>query len=137
MGGTIRMGHRTMAGGRIGRRPALAAALIGLVLAGAGLVPAIAADQGSGSDGRPAKAESARVARKKTADSLDRLVVKMAKPGGRDEEEALAASVGGRHGGRIRPGVFRVDVPKGEGRAAARKLRQNRSVAYVEDDVRF
>ncbi|MEW6471854.1 MAG: S8 family serine peptidase [Actinomycetota bacterium] len=130
-----------MAGGRIARRPALAAALVGLVLAGAGLVPAIAVDQGSGNDtsapSSKAPKESARAARKKVVDKLDRLVVKMAKAGGRQDEDALAASVGGRHGGRIRPGVFRVDVPRGEGPAAARKLRQNRSVAHVEDDVRF
>ena len=126
------MGHRTTAGRRIARRPALAAALVGLVLAGAGLVPAIAADQEPA-----AKAGSARPARKKVADKLDRLVVKMAKAGSRQGEEALAASVGGRHGGRIRPGVFRVDVPKGEGPSATRKLRQNRSVVHVEDDIRF
>src|SRR5438552_18411144 len=52
VGGTT-LGHRTVAGGRIGRRPALAAALIGLVLAAAGLVPAIA-DQGSGRASSPA-----------------------------------------------------------------------------------
>src|SRR5207248_9025174 len=45
LGGTILVGHRTVAGGRKARRPALAAALVGLVLAGAGLVPAIAANQ--------------------------------------------------------------------------------------------
>src|SRR5581483_6429567 len=78
LGGTIRMGHRTMAGRGIARRPALAAALVGLVLAGAGLVPAIAADQGSGdgSAGKSsaAKAGPARAARKKVADTADRLV---------------------------------------------------------------
>ncbi|HTC80721.1 MAG TPA: S8 family serine peptidase, partial [Acidimicrobiia bacterium] len=55
--------------------------------------------------------------------------------GTRDAEDALAASVGGRHAGRVRPGVFDIDVAKGQGPAAARKLRQNTSVAHVEADV--
>jgi hypothetical protein len=61
----------------------------------------------------------------------------MTSPGGRDAEDALSASVGGRHGGRVRPGVFDVDVPQGQGPSAARKLKQNSSVAHVESDVRF
>jgi subtilisin family serine protease len=131
LGGTITLGHRTVAGGRTGRRPVLAAALIGLVLAGAGLVPAIAADQGS------ADAPKAGTVRKDVPDGVDRLVVRMASPSTRDAEDALAASVGGRHAGRIRAGVFTVTVPKGQGLAAARQLKQNRSVAHVEADVRF
>jgi subtilisin family serine protease len=128
LGGTITLGHRTVAGGRTGRRPVLAAALIGLVLAGAGLVPAVAADQH--------RSVSAR-RRPAATDAADRLVVRMTSPSGRAAEDALAASVGGRHTGRIRPGVFDVDVPKGRGPAAARQLRQDRSVASVEADVRF
>ena len=63
LGGTILVGHRTVAGGRKARRPALAAALVGLVLAGAGLVPAIAANQGSGTaggSGAPARTGAGR-----------------------------------------------------------------------------
>ncbi|HEV7863542.1 MAG TPA: S8 family serine peptidase, partial [Acidimicrobiia bacterium] len=130
------MRHRTVAGWRTGRRPALAAALVGLVLAGAGLVPAIAADQGSSSEDPPS-AGSVRPSRRTVADGVDRLVVRLTSPAGRDAEDALAASVGGRHDGRVRPGVFAIDVPKGQGPAAARQLRQNRSVAHVEVDVRF
>ncbi|MDQ1499287.1 MAG: hypothetical protein QOI86_2627 [Actinomycetota bacterium] len=119
-----------MAGGRRARRPALAAALVGLVLAGAGLVPAIATDKSTG---------PRRVAARTTpvSDGLDRLVVRMTTPAGRDAENSLAASVGGRHAGRVRPGVFDVDVPQGQGQAAAKKLRQNSTVAHVEADVRF
>ena len=134
------MGHRTVAGGRIGRRrAALATALAGLVLAGAGLVPAVASDHDAGSGGPSgkgrAKTKSLKAARKKTVDNLDHLVVRMAKVG--DDEDAVAASVGGRRSGRVRPGEFRVDVPKGRGADAARRLKENRSVAAVEEDVRF
>jgi subtilisin family serine protease len=136
------MGHRTMAGGRFGRRPALAAALLGLVLAGAGLVPAIAADSGpekgeASSRRSSAKAKSARAARTKSADTRDRLVVRMKKPGTREEEKSLAASAGGDYGGRIEPGEFRVDVEKGQGPAAIRRLQANRSVESVAKDIRF
>ena len=61
----------------------------------------------------------------------------MAKAGAGKTKRRVAASVGGRRRGQIRPGVFRVDVPKGQGADAARRLKQNRSVAAVEDDVRF
>ena len=134
------MVHRTVAGGRTGRRrAALATALAGLVLVGAGLVPAIAADHDAGhrqpsGKGR-AKPKPVKAARKKTADNLDHLVVRMAKAG--DDEDAIAASVGGRRSGRVRPGEFRVDVPKGQGAEAARRLKENRAVAAVEEDVRF
>ena len=134
------MVQRTVAGGRTGRRrAALATALAGLVLAGAGLVPAVASDHDAG-HGQPsgkgrAKPKSLKAARKKTADTHDHLVVRMAKAG--DDEDAVAASVGGRRGGRVRPGEFRVDVPKGQGKEAARRLKENRAVAEVEEDVRF
>jgi subtilisin family serine protease len=136
------MGHRTMAGGRIARRPALAAALLGLVLAGAGLVPAIAADSGAeknetSSRRSAAKAKSARAGRTKSADTRDRLVVRTKKPGTREEEKALAASVGGDYGGRIEPGEFRLDVEKGQGPTAIRQLRANQSVEWVANDIRF
>jgi subtilisin family serine protease len=126
-----------VAGGRTGRRAALAAALVAL-LAGAGLVPALATDQGAGHSGRSGKrirTKSVRSARKPVNDNHDHLVVRMAKAG--DDEDAVAASVGGRRGGQVRPGVFRVDVPKGQGADAARRLQANRSVAGVEPDVRF
>ncbi|MCA1846781.1 MAG: hypothetical protein LC792_27025, partial [Actinobacteria bacterium] len=127
-----------MTGGRIGRRPALAAALVGLVVAGAGLVPAIAADHGASSTrAKPAKKTHFVRPRGSAPDTLDRLVVHMTAPAEQNAEEALAASVGGRHGGDVRKGVFRVDVPKGQGGAAADKLRQNGSVKSVEADVRF
>ena len=130
------MVHRTVAGWRTGRRrAALATALAGLVLAGAGLVPAIASDQDAGHGKGRAKPKSVKAARKKAADTQDHLVVRMAKEG--DDEDAVAASVGGRRRGRVRPGEFRVDVPKGQGAAAARRLKENRAVATVEEDVRF
>jgi subtilisin family serine protease len=148
LGGTINFRRRTVAGGRKGRRPAVAAALVGLVLAAAGLVPAIAADDGSGGAGSAGatggaaggsggggSGRSARPA--PAADNVDRLVVRMTSPASRDAEDALASSVSGRHAGRVRPGVFDIDVARGQGPAAARKLRQNSSVAHVEADVRF
>jgi subtilisin family serine protease len=133
--------QRTVARGRTGRRAALAAALAGLVLAGAGLVPALASDHGAGptssaGKGR-AKLRSVRPARPPVTDDQDHLVVRMMRPGGQGDEEAVASSVGGRRGTQVRPGVFRVDVPKGQGDAAARRLKENRSVAGVEPDVRF
>jgi len=118
----------------------LAATLVGLVVAGAGLVPAIASDHGS-NDGSPSakriKAKSHRLAREPATDNQDHLVVRMTKAGRGDEEDAVAASVGGRRGSRVRPGVFRVDVPKGQGADAARRLKENPSVSAVEDDLRF
>ena len=132
------MGHRTVAGGRMARRPALVAALVGLVMAGAGLVPAIAADQGADKSPRPKpKAKAARGTRAKVADSRDRLVVRTNKVLTREDEKGLAASVGGRHGGRIGAGEFRVDVPRGEGDTAAGHLRRHPAVEWVENDVRF
>jgi subtilisin family serine protease len=102
-------------------------------------VPAIASDHDAGRSGPSgkdrAKAKRVRAARKPVTDNQDHLVVRMAKAG--DDEDAVAASVGGRRGGRVRPGVFRVDVPKGQGAEAARRLKDNRSVAAVEPDVRF
>ncbi len=102
------MVHRTVAGGRTGRRAALAAALIGLVLAGAGLVPAIASDANAG-HGNPsakkrAKIKPAHQARKKVTDNQDHLIVRMAKAGSRNDEDAVATSVGGR---RARAGAPR------------------------------
>ncbi len=124
----ITLRHRIVAGGCTGRRPVLAAALLGLVLAGAGLVPAIAADHGSGSKDASGTEASG---------TADRLVVEMKKPISRDAEDSLAASVGGRHGGRIRPGVFAVDVPQGQAKTLARQLKRKASVAHAEPDVRF
>ena len=107
------MVHRTVAGGRTGRRAALAAALIGLVLAGAGLVPAIASDANAG-HGNPsakkrAKIKPAHQARKKVTDNQDHLIVRMAKAGSRNDEDAVATSVGGRRRGQVHPGS-----PRGE-----------------------
>ena len=127
------MGHRTVAGGRTGRRFALAAALVG---AGAGGGRAGARHRrrsGFGSRRAPGPAPAGQ----EVGDGVDRLVVEMNKPVARHAEDSLAASVGGRHGGRIRPGVFSIDLPRGQARPAARQLRQTRSVAHVEADVRF
>ena len=104
------MVHRTVAGGRTGRRrAALATALAGLLLAGAGLVPAVASDHAAG-HGQPsgkgrAKPKSVKAARKKTADTHDHLVVRMARPG--DDEEGRARKEGRpqaphRSGGEVR-----------------------------------
>jgi subtilisin family serine protease len=106
-------------------------------LAGAGLVPASADDHGNPSAKTRIKTTSVRKGRKPVTDNQDHLVVRMAKAGGGADEDAVAASVGGRRGSRVRPGVFRVDVAKGQGADAARRLRENPSVSAVEDDVRF
>jgi subtilisin family serine protease len=117
----------------------LVAAGVGLALASAGLVPAIATDQRARSKPtpRPAHPNAAPAARRPATDSDDRLVVQMKSPAGRSDEDALAASVGGRHSGEVRPGVFDVAVPKGKGTEAARKLAGSSSVAHVESDIRF
>jgi subtilisin family serine protease len=142
------LGHRTVAGGRIRRRPALAATLVGVVLAAAGLVPAIAADKRSGagaasgpssgsSSGRRASAPKSATAIADAADNVDRLVVRTTSPLPRNDENAMAASVGGTNAGDVRSAVFDIEVPTGQGPAAARKLKQNSQVAHVEADVRF
>ncbi|HVW31251.1 MAG TPA: S8 family serine peptidase, partial [Acidimicrobiia bacterium] len=129
-----------MAGGRVGRRPAFAAALVGLVLAGAGLVPAIATVQGSGPAGTAAGGRARSAAKSSGAAKApgdDRLVVKLAKASDRHGEDAVARSVGGRHAGSVKPGVFDIDVPRGQGDKALAALRKNRSVAHAEPDVTF
>ncbi|HZQ76232.1 MAG TPA: S8 family serine peptidase, partial [Acidimicrobiia bacterium] len=137
-----------MAGGRIGRRPALAATLVGLVLAAAGLAPAVAADKGakaspaarpsaSTSSGRRASAPRSAAAIEDAADNVDRLVVRTRSQLSRADENALASSVGGRNAGDVRTAVFDVDVPQGRGPAATRTLQQDGRVAHVESDVRF
>jgi subtilisin family serine protease len=107
-----------------------------VVLAGAGLVPAIASDSGAGTTrAKPKKVRATQAARKRAPDNQDHLVVRMTKPGAAADEDAVASSVGGRRATQVRPGVFRVDVPKGHGADAARRLRENQSVADVEPDV--
>ncbi|MCA1846820.1 MAG: hypothetical protein LC792_27220, partial [Actinobacteria bacterium] len=123
-----------MTGERSWRRVGLAVAVCGLLLAPAGLVPALA----KGGDAGPgAKVRHTRRASSAASDILDRLVVRLAHPAGKAQEDALAASVGGRHGGEVEPGVFDVDVAKGRGDEATRKLRANRDVRAVDPDIHF
>ena len=136
------MGRWPMSGERSRRRAGLAAAAVGLLVVSAGLVPAVA--QGGGEPRRGAapastraQAQPARRARAQVPETVDRLVVRLAHPARREAEAALAASVGGRHGGDIRPGVFDVDVAKGQGDQAARRLRAQSGVSAVEPDVHF
>gem|GEM_PF-3138755 len=140
------MGHRPMTGERSWRRVGLAVAVCGLLAAPAALVPALAkAGSSSGPAGGAATSGSSGGKKLRhtggaspaASDPLDRLVVHLARPVGKTQEDALAASVGGRHGGEVEPGVFDVDVAKGQGEGAARKLRADREVKAVEPDVHF
>jgi subtilisin family serine protease len=71
--------------------------------------------------------------------STDRVLVRLS-PAARDSdgsEKKLASLVGGRHAGKLRPGVFAVDVARGRGQEAARRLKSEAGVALAEEDVHF
>jgi subtilisin family serine protease len=118
------VGHRAVAGGprERQRRLVAGAVAIGLVLAAAGIAPAVA---GSGPSS-PAP-----------GDPVDRVLVRTARPASDESEKKLAASVRGRHAGKLRPGVFAVDVGRGRADEAVQRLKGEDGVALAERDVRF
>jgi len=71
--------------------------------------------------------------------AVDRVLVRLSQGSSASaaSEDRLASSVSGRHAGKLRPGVFAVDVARGRGKDAARRLKSEAGVALAEEDVRF
>jgi subtilisin family serine protease len=121
------VGHRAVTRERPGRRRRVATGIVaGLCLLAAGAIPPALA----GFDDPTPPAAGA---------SIDRVLVRLssASPGSEGTEKKLAALVGGRHAGKLRPGVFAVDVARGRGQEAARRLKSESGVALAEEDVHF
>ena len=117
------MGSRAGTGGRLARRSS-------------GVLLTVAACLAAGF-GLPGARATSPVAPPADGVEMETLVVRLDRPSTKEREAALAASVGGRRIRSVRPGVFQVDVARGRGGDAARRLAAAEGVELAEPDVRF